>query len=254
MVAAGRMGGAEGKDLCLRSRTGGGSATVRGLRAAVGCAGHRDADGDGTGGGGWVVDGKTFEKGRDLAAWLGLTSAEQSTGGRQRLGGISNRGNRCLRTLPVHCARLSLETLAKRADGLGIWLHSMLKSTDRRAVIVALAARLARIAWSLLTSGQSFTAQPRPAPAGREVESRVLIRLPSPIDGQTVCTRVSETCARQWPSEVETDLRTDARSPSWPGPSTVPLRGQLHWRRPAFIESRWVDNSGASHIPVRDPG
>ena len=66
----------------------------------------------------------------------------------------------------MHCARLSLETLAKRSDGLGIWLRRLLKSKDRRVVIVALAARLARIAWALLTSGQRFTAQPKPVPAG----------------------------------------------------------------------------------------
>ena len=77
-----------------------------------------------------VGDGKAFEKGHDLAAWLRLMSAEQSTGGRQRPRGISKRGNRCLRTLPVHCARLSVETLAQRADGLGIWLRHIVKSQD----------------------------------------------------------------------------------------------------------------------------
>ena len=55
-----------------------------------------------------VGDGKAFEKGRDLAAWLGLTPREHSTGGQQRLGGISKRGNRYVRTLLVHCARSGL--------------------------------------------------------------------------------------------------------------------------------------------------
>ena len=135
---------------------------MRDLRAAAGGAGHRGADGDGTGGGGG--DRRTLGKGRDLAAWLGLTPAEHSTGGRQRLGGISKRGNRYLRTPVVHCARSGLVALAKRADGLGSWLRRVLGSKDRRVVIVTLAARLARIAWALLTSGQRFTARPPPVP------------------------------------------------------------------------------------------
>ena len=112
-----------------------------------------------------VGDGKAFEKGRDLAAWLGLTPRENSTGGKQRLGGISKRGNRYVRTLLVHCARSGLETLAKRTDGLGKWLGRMLATKDRRVVVVALAARLARIAWALLTSGQRFAVQLQPARA-----------------------------------------------------------------------------------------
>jgi len=110
-----------------------------------------------------VGDGKAFETGRDLAAWLGLTPRESSTGGKQRLGAISKRGNRYVRTLLVHCARSGLERLAKRADGLGKWLRRMLATKDRRIVIVALAARLARIAWALLTSGQRFGVRSEPA-------------------------------------------------------------------------------------------
>ena len=63
--------------------------------------------------------GRAFEKGRDFAAWLGLTPRETSTGGKQRLGGISKRGNKYLRTLLVHGARSALETLSKRRDRLG---------------------------------------------------------------------------------------------------------------------------------------
>ncbi len=112
-----------------------------------------------------IGDGKAFEKGRDLAAWLGLTPRENSTGGKQRLGGISKRGNRYVRTLLVHCARSGLETLAKRKDRLGKWLGRMLATKDRRVVVVALAARLARIAWALLTSGQTFGVRPQAVPA-----------------------------------------------------------------------------------------
>ena len=112
-----------------------------------------------------IGHGEAFEKGRDVAAWLGLVPREYSTGGKQRLGGISKRGNRYVRTLLVHCARSGLETLAKRSDQLGQWLRRMLLHKDRRVVIVALAARLARIAWALLSSGQHFGRQPQHAPA-----------------------------------------------------------------------------------------
>ncbi len=112
-----------------------------------------------------IGDGQAFESGRDVAAWLGLTPREDSTGGKQRLGRISKRGNRYLRTLLVHCARSGLETLSKRSDRLGTWLRRMLAEKDRRTVIVALAARLARIAWAILRSGQRFGAQPQPVQA-----------------------------------------------------------------------------------------
>lgn len=134
---------------------------MRGVRAVAGSAGHRGPDGDGERGGAR----RAFEKGRDLAAWLGLTPQEMSIGGKQRLGGISKRGNCSVRTLLVHCARAGLETLSKRSDGLGKWLRKMLQSKDRRVVSVALAARLARIAWNLLSRGESFGAQPQTAPA-----------------------------------------------------------------------------------------
>jgi hypothetical protein len=66
---------------------------------------------------------------------------------------------------PSTCARAGLETLSKRLDGLGKWLRKMLETKDRRVVIVALAARLARIAWALLSRGERFGVQPQTAPA-----------------------------------------------------------------------------------------
>ena len=109
--------------------------------------------------------GRAFEKGRDFAAWLGLTPRETSTGGKQRLGGISKRGNKYLRTLLVHGARSALETLSKRRDRLGAWLRRLLETKKRSVVIVALAARLARIAWALLHNGERFPPEPDAAPA-----------------------------------------------------------------------------------------
>ena len=105
-------------------------------------------------------------KGRDFAAWLGLTLRESSTGGKQRLGRISKRGNQYLRTLLVRRARSGLDTLSKRRDRLGAWLRRQLESKQQSVVIVALAARLARIAWALLHKGGRFAPEPEVAPAG----------------------------------------------------------------------------------------
>lgn len=92
-----------------------------------------------------------FTKGRDLAAWLGLTPREYSTGGKQRLLGISKRGNTHLRTSLIHGARAALPYLAERQDALGRWLKALLGRAHRNVVIVALANKLARMAWAVLT-------------------------------------------------------------------------------------------------------
>jgi transposase len=110
-----------------------------------------------------VGDGSAFSKGRDLAAWLGLTPREYSTGGKQRLLGISKRGNKHLRSLLIHGARAALPYLAQRSDALGRWLRSLLGRAHRNVVIVALANKLARKAWAVLT-GQSYQ-QPKPLAA-----------------------------------------------------------------------------------------
>lgn len=106
-----------------------------------------------------VGDGSAFKKGRDLAAWLGLTPRESSTGGRQRLGGISKRGNRHLRTLLIHGARAVLPRLEKRADGLGAWVRGLLARAHRNVVVVALAAKLARIARAVLAKDRPYQAR-----------------------------------------------------------------------------------------------
>jgi transposase len=109
-----------------------------------------------------VGDGSAFSKGRDFAAWLGLTPRECSTGGKQRLLGISKRGNKYLRTLLIHGARAALPYLAERSDALGGWLRSLLARAHRNVVVVALANKLARMAWAVLI-GQRYR---HPAPSG----------------------------------------------------------------------------------------
>jgi transposase len=104
-------------------------------------------------------NGAAFDKGRDMSAWLGLVPREHSTGGKQRLFGISKRGNKYLRTLLIHGARAALPHLEKRPDALGIWLRGLLARAHRNVVVVALANKLARIAWAVMSSQRRYAAQ-----------------------------------------------------------------------------------------------
>ena len=106
-----------------------------------------------------VGDASAFAKGRDLAAWLGLTPRQHSTGGRTKLLGISKRGNKYLRTQLIHGARAAMAHLAAKPNRLGAWLQQLLARAHPNVVVVALAAKLARIAWAVLRYGRSFDHQ-----------------------------------------------------------------------------------------------
>jgi transposase len=105
-----------------------------------------------------VDDGQAFARARDLAAWLGLVPRQHSTGGRARLGGISKGGNRYLRTLLVHGAPTLRRSRQARSGRLGAWLAALEARAHSNKVTVALANKLARIAWAVLTSKQSCRA------------------------------------------------------------------------------------------------
>lgn len=103
-----------------------------------------------------VGDGSAFAKGRDLAAWLGLTPRQHSTGGKTKLLGISKRGNGYLRKQLIHGARAAMPHLAAKPNQLGAWLQNMLTRAHPNVVVVALAAKLARIAWAVLRHEEDF--------------------------------------------------------------------------------------------------
>jgi transposase len=105
-----------------------------------------------------IGNGETFRRGRDLAAWLGLVPRQVTTGGRPRLVGISKRGNKYLRKLLIHGARAALPSLLTRATPLGGWLRTLTAKVHKNAAIVALANKLARIAWAVLRHGTTFEA------------------------------------------------------------------------------------------------
>ena len=103
--------------------------------------------------------GEAMNNGRDLAAYLGLVPRQDSTGGRTRLLGISKRGDRYLRTLLIHGARAALPHLAAKDTPLGRWLRGLRARCHHNVVVVALANKLARIAWAVLASGRPFEAE-----------------------------------------------------------------------------------------------
>jgi len=96
-------------------------------------------------------DGRQFRKVRDMAAWLGLVPAERSSGGKQTLLGISKRGNGYVRRLIIHGARSCFLHLHRESHALGRWLSALEERTHRNKAVVALANKLTRIAWAILT-------------------------------------------------------------------------------------------------------
>jgi transposase len=103
-----------------------------------------------------IGNGAAFRKGREFAAWLGLVPRQYSTGGKTRLYGISKRGNTYLRRMFIHGARAVLMRVKYDTAGLGQWVHQLEARTTRNKVIVALANKLARIAWAVLFKGEAY--------------------------------------------------------------------------------------------------
>ena len=104
-----------------------------------------------------IGDASSFQHARDLGAWLGLVPRQFTTGGKARLLGITKRGNTYLRTLLVHGARAAMHALGKSDTPIGQWLRAMLsRGAARNVVIVALANKLARIAWAVLRKGLPY--------------------------------------------------------------------------------------------------
>jgi len=108
-----------------------------------------------------IGTGDGFSTGRDFAAWLGLVPRQISTGDRTILGKISKRGNRYLRVLFVQAAWVVLvKVKPNRWDGHGLkhWIEAAKKRLHHNVLAIALANKLARIAWSVLARGRAFEA------------------------------------------------------------------------------------------------
>jgi transposase len=103
-----------------------------------------------------VPDPSVFKSGRDFAAWLGLTPRQNSSGGKQTLGGITKQGNRYIRKMLVLGATSLLNVLGKRKGALRDWIVGLLAKKPARLVTVALANKLARILWAMMKTGECF--------------------------------------------------------------------------------------------------
>lgn len=107
-----------------------------------------------------IGTGEAFAKGRDFAAWLGLVPRQISTGDRTILGKISKRGNRYLRVLFVQAAWVVLiKPKSWERYGLKPWIEAAKKRLHHNVLAIALANKLARIAWSVLARGRNFEAR-----------------------------------------------------------------------------------------------
>ena len=99
---------------------------------------------------------QTFKRGRDFAAWLGLTPLHRSTGGKQKLGETSRMGERTLRRLLIIGASAAVRWAMRKGSTANPWLVRMLKRKPPMLVIVALANKIARIVWALMARGGTY--------------------------------------------------------------------------------------------------
>ena len=104
-----------------------------------------------------VTDATMFRSGRDFAAWIGLVPRQKSTGGKQKLGPISKQGDRYLRRILVVGAHAVLQRALHNPDKYP-WLTQLLARRPFKVVAVALANKMARIAWALLAHGGTYRA------------------------------------------------------------------------------------------------
>ena len=98
-----------------------------------------------------------FKCGRDFAAWLGLVPRQHSTGGKQVLGKVSKMGQRDIRRLLIIGAMAVIRSALRKGPPEGSWLQRMLARKPRTLVAIALANKMARSAWAMLTKGRRFS-------------------------------------------------------------------------------------------------
>lgn len=104
-----------------------------------------------------------FTSGRGFAAWLGLVPRQHSTGGKPRLGGISRAGNERLRSLLIVGATAVIRHGKPGTDRLSAWLEALLKRRPRKLAAVALANKMARIVWAMMTRDAAYRRMPAAA-------------------------------------------------------------------------------------------
>ncbi|RQV23590.1 IS110 family transposase [Burkholderia cenocepacia] len=103
-----------------------------------------------------VGNGAAFKRARDMSAWLGLVPKQYSTGGKSNLGGISKRGNAYLRMMVIQGARALMIHMKRDQSRMGLWLREVEQRSHPHVALIALANKIVRICWKVLTSQQSY--------------------------------------------------------------------------------------------------
>ena len=107
-----------------------------------------------------IGGGHDFKNGRQVAAWMGLTPGQYSSGGKARLGGITKAGDPYLRSLLVMGARAVLAGLGDKQDGFSRWARTLQERRGYWRTVIAIAAKNARLAWAVLRYGEEFRLKP----------------------------------------------------------------------------------------------
>lgn len=106
------------------------------------------------------IDPSMFDNSRQLSAWLGLTPRQYTTGGHIRLGRITKQGDKYLRMCLVHGARAVVANLRDKQDKVSCWIRELIARRGYKRAIVALAARNARLIWTLMVKQQAYRVMP----------------------------------------------------------------------------------------------
>ena len=107
----------------------------------------------------WLGDGKQFKRGRDASAALGVVPRQHSTGGKELLLGISKRGDSYVRSLVIHGARSVVTHAKNKGDPLSLWINRLVATRGFNKAVVALANKLIRIAWVVVSRGEEYRPQ-----------------------------------------------------------------------------------------------
>ena len=105
-----------------------------------------------------IGDPSVFKNSREVSAWLGLVPKQHSSGNKIRLGGISKRGDRYIRTLLIHGARTAVNKCEKRTDRHSNWLATKKERCGYNKAAVALANKNVRVIWAMLSTGEAYRA------------------------------------------------------------------------------------------------
>ena len=161
-----------------------------------------------------IGNGAAFRKGREFSAWLGIVPRQFSTGGKARLLGISKRGNTYLRKILIHGARAAVLRIKRDRVPIGAWMDALERRAHRNVLIVAMANKLARIAWAVLSSGEEYRpAEPRRYQPARALSHATFINFlyqglhRNRKRRQNSHNDVPQPCNRKWPATADRLIR-----------------------------------------------